>query len=253
MVSPIREERETAASLDRSSITELVGHITDCINDRSTRTVCRALSWLQSISQGEGVIVCEIETGAAPKLVDSLNVSYRKDWISTYQNHGFDKVDPVLQRAIRCRGFFSWQEAVADSETQAIGDFWEAAKAHGLSDGMAYAIDKVGGGSSNTVLLVSLSAPHYKLNSDLIFVWDSLMPAVGVALSGQPNTKSSPFTGREIEVLQWSANGKTVWEISQILSVAEATTKFHLANIYRKLDVGNRAQAISRAAKEGWL
>lgn len=253
MASPRRQNSAMTASFKLSSITELVGHITNCINDRSTKSVYRALSWLQSISHGEGVIVCEIETGAAPKLVNSLNVSYSQEWIATYQNHDFEKVDPVLQRAVKSRGFFSWQEAMPDCETEAIRNFWEAAKGYGLIDGMAYTIDKIDGGSSNTVLLVSLSAPLCKLNSDVVFAWDSLMPAVSVALSSQPSAKPSPFTEREIEVLQWSAQGKTVWEISQILAVAEATTKFHLANIYRKLDVGNRAQAISRAAKEGWL
>ncbi|HCT04954.1 MULTISPECIES: response regulator transcription factor [unclassified Pseudomonas] len=59
------------------------------------------------------------------------------------------------------------------------------------------------------------------------------------------------LTVRELEILRWAAEGKTVWEISQIRAVSEATVKFHLRNIYGKLQVTNRVQAMNEAARLG--
>lgn len=55
------------------------------------------------------------------------------------------------------------------------------------------------------------------------------------------------LTAREQEVLRWAKDGKNNWEIATILDISEATTKFHLANIYKKLSVTNRAAAVAQA------
>ncbi|WLH72114.1 helix-turn-helix transcriptional regulator [Pseudomonas fluorescens] len=60
-----------------------------------------------------------------------------------------------------------------------------------------------------------------------------------------------PLTPTELEILRWAAEGKTVWEISQIRDTSEAAVKFHLRNIYAKLDVTNRVQAMNEAARQG--
>ncbi|MFC6338397.1 LuxR family transcriptional regulator [Pseudomonas sp. CCM 7891] len=60
-----------------------------------------------------------------------------------------------------------------------------------------------------------------------------------------------PLSFKELEILRWAVKGKTVWEISQIRAVSPATVKFHLSNIYGKLQVGNRVQAVAEAVKRG--
>jgi DNA-binding NarL/FixJ family response regulator len=52
-----------------------------------------------------------------------------------------------------------------------------------------------------------------------------------------------PLTSREIEILQLVAAGSTNGEVARKLWVTEQTVKFHLRNIYRKLDVANRTEA----------
>lgn len=48
---------------------------------------------------------------------------------------------------------------------------------------------------------------------------------------------------REVEVLSLVAQGMTNTQIAQRLNVSDNTVKFHLQNIYQKLDVGNRTEA----------
>ena len=52
---------------------------------------------------------------------------------------------------------------------------------------------------------------------------------------------------RELEVLALLAAGKSNRQIASELFVALSTVKTHAKNIYGKLDVRNRTQAVSRA------
>ncbi len=75
-------------------------------------------------------------------------------------------------------------------------------------------------------------------------------------LESQPdNAPAFPdgLTQREVEVLQLLAQGKSNSQISQELVVAEGTTRRHVANIYEKIGVVNRAEATRYALREGLL
>ncbi|MBM3132620.1 MAG: response regulator transcription factor [Chloroflexi bacterium] len=58
---------------------------------------------------------------------------------------------------------------------------------------------------------------------------------------------------RELEVLKKAARGMTNRAIAEDLFISERTVQTHLANIFRKLNVGSRTEAVLRALKEGWL
>jgi DNA-binding CsgD family transcriptional regulator len=51
------------------------------------------------------------------------------------------------------------------------------------------------------------------------------------------------LTPREHEVMHWVIQGKSNWEVAQILGCVEQTVKKHLQHIYRKLGVENRMAA----------
>lgn len=59
------------------------------------------------------------------------------------------------------------------------------------------------------------------------------------------------LSARELEVLQLVAAGSTNAEIARKLWITEQTVKFHLSNIYRKLEVGNRTEASRYAHLNG--
>ena len=59
------------------------------------------------------------------------------------------------------------------------------------------------------------------------------------------------LTRREREILQLVSEGSTNGQVAKVLWVTEQTVKFHLANIFRKLDVSNRTQASRWAHAHG--
>jgi len=55
------------------------------------------------------------------------------------------------------------------------------------------------------------------------------------------------LTPRERECLKWVAAGKTDWEISQILNIAEQTAHGYVQSALSKLGARTRAQAVALA------
>ena len=62
-----------------------------------------------------------------------------------------------------------------------------------------------------------------------------------------------PLTSRELEVLRVLARGSTNAQIARELNVTEDTVKFHVRNIFRKLDVASRTEATLVAIRQGWV
>lgn len=73
-----------------------------------------------------------------------------------------------------------------------------------------------------------------------------------VIASFTPQTKSE-LTERELEVLQKLSNGTNNKQIAEDLFVSTNTIKAHIKNIYKKLHVNSRAEAVSKALKKGWI
>lgn len=92
--------------------------------------------------------------------------------------------------------------------------------------------------------LLKLLTPH--LHVVLARVVSNL-PANARKHAPQP----SPLTAREREVLEWLCKGKTNWEISQVMSISEATVKNHVHHILTRLRVNTRAEAVAKAINLG--
>lgn len=66
-------------------------------------------------------------------------------------------------------------------------------------------------------------------------------------------TAGAALTSRELEVLALAAEGLANKQIAQRLWVTPKTIKFHLSNVFRKLDVANRTEATRQAQRLGLL
>jgi DNA-binding NarL/FixJ family response regulator len=81
-------------------------------------------------------------------------------------------------------------------------------------------------------------------------------PAVAPTPVPQPSSAiddSPGLTRRELEILRLVAEGHSNAQLARMLWVTEQTIKFHLSNIYRKLDVANRTEASRWAQVNGLL
>jgi DNA-binding NarL/FixJ family response regulator len=75
--------------------------------------------------------------------------------------------------------------------------------------------------------------------------------AAGVTRAATPIAHD--LTSRELEILRLAASGTSNRRIAERLWVTEQTVKFHLSNVYRKLNVSNRTEASHLAHRDGLL
>ncbi|WP_454011605.1 helix-turn-helix domain-containing protein [Aquamicrobium terrae] len=71
-------------------------------------------------------------------------------------------------------------------------------------------------------------------------------------LEGRPIPRSQ-LSPRELECLQWTAEGKTAWECSVILGLSEHTVRCYLESARHKLNASSNTHAISIAYRSGVL
>ena len=69
--------------------------------------------------------------------------------------------------------------------------------------------------------------------------------------NSDPNRTSDTLSDREIEVLQLIAKGAANKQIAADLTISESTVKTHVANIFQKLDVRHRTEAVTQALQRG--
>ncbi len=170
------------------------------------------------------------------------------EWCNTYQKNNFQYIDPVITCSLSQRKPFNWKSIPSLIElNKKQSDFLGIAGEMGLKEGAS-----IGSLNSRQISqeLSITSVYGCSLNQEKLAVLELINDVSSKPLSQLVNPIIK-LTPRELEVIAWSAEGKSSWEIGIICSISERTVKFHFKNIYQKLGVQNRAQAIVSAIRHG--
>lgn len=96
------------------------------------------------------------------------------------------------------------------------------------------------------IILLSHRNASYELADQVML--NRITALLSACLARLPLAKGEAefnLTKTELVIMSWVTRGKTSFEISKILEITERTVKFHLSNVYSKLGVCNRAQAVA--------
>lgn len=180
--------------------------------------------------------------------------NYSPRWQERYSERGYLQVDPTVRHALQSTLPVVWSNSLFASAP----DMWEEARASGLRVGWAQASRDAHGAvglltlaRSEEPLTGSELAAHQARMSWLTQYAHAAMTRLLVPKLAPETTVV--LTAREKEVLRWTAEGKTAYEIALILSVSERTVNFHINNVITKLGTSNKTQAAVRAAALGLL
>jgi DNA-binding CsgD family transcriptional regulator len=181
-----------------------------------------------------------------------LNYGYSGEWVELYFRKSFQLQDPILKAAEHEAGAFSWSSGYA-RQAQPSQEFIGLSRDFVGSNGIACAVS---GRARSSTTLISMTLPGHERAEDYVDALEYLAPHLHEIFNRQGslnrNSLLAPeISQREVEVLHWAKEGKSTWDISNILSISERTVKFHFGNIFRKLDVLNRSQAIAKAIHFG--
>ncbi|QHF47061.1 LuxR family transcriptional regulator [Pseudomonas sp. S35] len=180
--------------------------------------------------------------------------NYPNEWNHLYKQASFSDVDPVVAHCQRSVLPFVWKEAAFQSTPH----LWELAKSYGVHLGWTQPLHGPKGVFSMLTLGRSTDeiSPEelYEKAGNVLWLCHALHTVVAHKYANEPADKPcSNLTPREIEVLRWSALGKTAGEIAKILCLSERTVGFHNCSSMRKLGVNNKIAAVMVAAKAGFL
>lgn len=180
----------------------------------------------------------------------SLNLS--PEWKEIYFKKQFYNIDPVLgalndtDKAI-CWDQVDWAQRNISTEFKKLSQHYVG------GCGLSMVVQ---GETGST--LISLVMERQKEASEGKELLEYIAPHIHGIFDRrgdfQRNRLWTPsLSKRELEVLHWAKEGKSNWDISMILSISERTVKFHFSNIFKKLEVINRSQAIVRAIYYGLI
>jgi DNA-binding NarL/FixJ family response regulator len=112
--------------------------------------------------------------------------------------------------------------------------------------------------AAGAVAYVIKTAHPDDLASAIRQAFDHSMYLPGGAVTGRSGREAEEedgpgLTRRELEILRLVAEGHSNAQLARMLWVTEQTVKFHLSNVYRKLNVSNRTEASRWAQLNGLL
>jgi DNA-binding CsgD family transcriptional regulator len=178
-------------------------------------------------------------------------------YLELFKDHGNMRRDPVMQHCRRYSMPIIWDQGTYSRQGQ--GEKWEEQARFGYRHGIAMALHLPEG--RHFVLGVDRDQPLppdpvevTRLVADLqlfaVHAQDAaqriLTPAI--AAPGAPS-----LTPRELEALRWTMEGKTAWEVGNVLGISERTAALHVNNATHKLGCVNKHQAVLKALRLGLI
>ncbi|QDY41586.1 transcriptional regulator SdiA [Candidatus Pantoea soli] len=179
--------------------------------------------------------------------------TYPSGWVKRYESQNYYAVDPVLVRCQQPGRGVDWNaELFAEA-----GNLWAEANAAGLMSGFSCSAMA----SNRAIGILSISSPHpsqtrhkrIQLEVQLHFLAELSLRVLERLNDGSMVVLSKDFSQRELEILKWTAEGKTSAEISLILAISEHTVNFHQKNMQKRFNVSNKTQIACYAAAIGLI
>ncbi|WP_223519419.1 autoinducer binding domain-containing protein [Pseudomonas sp. GL-B-19] len=178
--------------------------------------------------------------------------NYPLDWNSKYEHDHFRDTDPILAHCNQSELPILWEDGVFSKAPL----LRQAQKKLGLQYGWSQSFHDGSGLRSMFSLARSnnpiTSSEFYANLGYAIFINHQLHGHVAQKLRHCLPTACTPhLSTREIEILKLSADGKTAYECSRILSISERTINFHVHSAIQKFGVNNKIAAVIKAVRTG--
>jgi DNA-binding CsgD family transcriptional regulator len=171
---------------------------------------------------------------------------------STFESTDVGRRDPVLRRLKRLSTPFVYDQSMYVAEQ--AGDLWEMQALFGYKTGIAMALHLPGGkhflmGVDRDEPLPGDDVLLTRMMADLqLLAVHAQETAVRLLIPQAFEMQYMPrLTDREMEILKWTAEGKSAWAVGQILNISEHNVKYHIKRTLVKLGVGSKHQAAAKA------
>ncbi|MFP3516897.1 LuxR C-terminal-related transcriptional regulator [Pseudomonas sp. SIMBA_077] len=173
------------------------------------------------------------------KVFDASCLNYK----NPIENHFKKSIAPLI-----------WDQQLF-SETPELN---EASRSYGVNFGWSLSTHDAKG-TTSILSLTRRSAPVSPQEfsnkiGDLMWLCHQLHTSMSETLSANKIIETNNrLSVRELEILKWTAQGKTASDIGMILNLTTRTVNFHISSAMRKMGATNKTSAVVIAAKCGLL
>ena len=185
--------------------------------------------------------------------IDNTPRAYKQ----TFQNPENGRRDPVMQHCKRQSVPIIWDQTTYVQK--GMGEMWEEQARFGISNGICLALHMPEG--RHFILGVERDRPVpvdagelTRVVADLqLFAVYAQDAALRILTPGAADPALPSLSPRELESLRWTMEGKTAWEVGNMLGITERTAALHVNNASHKLGCVNKHQAVLKALRLGLL
>ncbi len=191
---------------------------------------------------------------ANQKVGHGIQSNYPEDWMLYYKENKLVEIDPVVKEAFASSAAFTWKDVeITRSLSSVQKNFMNEAQEAGLNGGVGIPLY----GPRGEIAGVGLASRNKDVHTDrntlckLKLITEQFHLVYCSLEVGQQNASIPHLTPKELEILKWWASGKTAEEIALILGSTRGNMKWHIKNIYTKLEANSKILAISKAVRLG--
>ena len=165
--------------------------------------------------------------------------------------------DPVMQHCKQHSVPIIWNQDTYTSSGAA--DIWEEQAQFGYRNGVCLALHMPEGrhfvlGVDRVQAMPKDPSELTRMVADLqLFAVHAQDAALRILVPAAAQPERPQLTPRELECLRWTMDGKTAWEVGELLGISERTAVLHLNNGMHKLDCTNKHQAVLKALRLGLI
>ncbi|MGL3104735.1 helix-turn-helix transcriptional regulator [Bradyrhizobium sp. BR 1432] len=188
-------------------------------------------------------------TGKEPFIIST----YPNNWVAHYVRSHYERLDPIVTQALESTEPFRWGlDLSARSISLAQQRFFGEAAEFGIRLGFTVPIHDEDGSVAALTFAADQRRPQFEKCIDL---HARVLQLMARCFHSHLRRKLSHVTidgillsPRELECLKWASQGKTAWEIGQILGISRNTAAYYLNSARDKLGVRTVVQAAVRLA-----
>lgn len=187
-----------------------------------------------------------------------ITTTYSAEWAEHYRSQRYASVDPVINVGARSvlpvdwarlpRGDAKVRRLFGEAKDAGVGHQGLTIPVRGPTNGL-WALFIATSNESD----IAWSGRRYELMRDLVHVANYVHQRAYEMHMEETPVDLNAITKREIEALEWSAEGKALEDIAILMRISAETVKAHLDSARFKLQALNRVHAVTKAIRAGLI
>jgi DNA-binding CsgD family transcriptional regulator len=180
--------------------------------------------------------------------------TYPVNWVAHYLRNHYERFDPVVMRALQNPEPFQWGAGLSARHMSSVQqELLSEASQFGIRFGFTVPIHDGRGPIAALTFAADQQRPQFE---NCISSHERVLQLMAMYFHAHVRRKLSTnlrinaglLSPRELECLEWAAQGKSAWETGRILGISRHTVASYLDSAKEKLGVRTIVQAATRLA-----